>query len=201
MNNILQDKERLKAYLNTFPEDTSLKMIAEEMNVGYSTLLKWRKIHNINEGSYFGHPNKYSYDDVIEAVNTLDNWNDILNRLNLVYHTNNIRKIKRICVKLNINTIKLNRPSSTPRYTKETALCKGSKITRAALRKFLIRNDMYDGKCNSCGIGEIWNGKSLTLQIEHINGQSNDNREENLEWLCPNCHSQTLTYGNKKRSN
>jgi 5-methylcytosine-specific restriction endonuclease McrA len=37
------------------------------------------------------------------------------------------------------------------------------------------------------------------LHLDHINGINNDNRRENLRFLCPNCHSQTPTYGNRAR--
>lgn len=39
--------------------------------------------------------------------------------------------------------------------------------------------------------------KKITLQLDHINGINNDNRVENLRFLCPNCHSQTSTYTGK----
>ncbi|MGB2240169.1 MAG: HNH endonuclease [Pseudomonadales bacterium] len=51
---------------------------------------------------------------------------------------------------------------------------------------------MYN--CSSCGIGDEWNGKPITLQLDHINGVNNDHRLDNLRMLCPNCHSQTDTW-------
>lgn len=48
--------------------------------------------------------------------------------------------------------------------------------------------------CSICGIGATWLEKPLTLEIDHINGRFNDNRLENLRYLCPNCHSQTETF-------
>lgn len=52
--------------------------------------------------------------------------------------------------------------------------------------------------CSMCNISS-WNNKELNLQIDHINGNWQDNRIENLRFLCPNCHSQTETFGSKKR--
>jgi len=57
--------------------------------------------------------------------------------------------------------------------------------------------ERFDHKCQSCGVGEEWNGKPLTLEAEHIDGYANNNSIENLSLLCPNCHSQTSTYKNK----
>lgn len=50
-----------------------------------------------------------------------------------------------------------------------------------------------------CGQGPEWNGEFLQLQIDHINGKRWDNRPENVRYLCPNCHSQTETYGSKNK--
>lgn len=44
--------------------------------------------------------------------------------------------------------------------------------------------------CAACGIDEVWNGKPLVLEIDHINDDFLDNRPENLKYLCPNCHQQ-----------
>ena len=56
----------------------------------------------------------------------------------------------------------------------------------------------WEYRCAWCGIDE-WCGKPLVLHLDHINGISNDNRMTNLRILCPNCHSQTPTYGNRRR--
>lgn len=47
--------------------------------------------------------------------------------------------------------------------------------------------------CGVCGISE-WNKKPIVLEVEHINGDSTNNRPENVMLICPNCHSQTPTY-------
>jgi len=58
---------------------------------------------------------------------------------------------------------------------------------------------MLKNICEFCGIGPSWNDKSLTLQLDHINGVNTDNRLENLRILCPNCHSQTDTWCGKTK--
>jgi hypothetical protein len=52
-------------------------------------------------------------------------------------------------------------------------------------------------KCNRCGISE-WMGQQITLELEHKDGNKNNNSRENLEGLCPNCHSLTETWRGRK---
>lgn len=63
-----------------------------------------------------------------------------------------------------------------------------------SLKSRLLKENKMVYSCVECGIDD-WNGKKLTLQLDHINGINNDNRLENLRLLCPNCHSQTKTFG------
>jgi 5-methylcytosine-specific restriction endonuclease McrA len=55
-----------------------------------------------------------------------------------------------------------------------------------------------NGVCLHCGLNE-WNGKSLILELDHIDGNKHLNKRENLRILCPNCHSQTPTWKKKKK--
>lgn len=65
------------------------------------------------------------------------------------------------------------------------------------LRPLLIKLGVpYECAMDDCYISE-WRGKPIVLHVDHINGVNNDNRLENLRFLCPNCHSQTRTYAGK----
>ena len=69
------------------------------------------------------------------------------------------------------------------------------------LRKYLHYYKLKEYKCftSKCGLTE-WHGEHITLELDHINGIRNDNRLENLRWLCPNCHSQTPTFRGYNKS-
>ncbi|MEU6808320.1 HNH endonuclease signature motif containing protein [Streptomyces sp. NPDC046831] len=49
-------------------------------------------------------------------------------------------------------------------------------------------------QCARCGTGPEWFGRPMTLEIDHINGDWSDDRQENLRLLCPNCHAITSTW-------
>ena len=91
-----------------------------------------------------------------------------------------------------IKTNKLNN------VKKEDILKENCKHQRIVLRRYIIKNNLSPYKCAICGCTE-WQGKTLSLELDHINGINNDNRLENLRFLCPNCHSQTSTYGSRNQ--
>lgn len=67
-----------------------------------------------------------------------------------------------------------------------------------SVKNRLYKEGLKQPKCETCSIAD-WNGLELSFHLDHINGQPWDNRLENLRILCPNCHSQTETYGGKNK--
>ena len=61
----------------------------------------------------------------------------------------------------------------------------------------LINEGKLKDECDNCGLGS-WLQDSIPLELDHVNGDHNDNRLRNLRLLCPNCHAQTDNYRVKK---
>lgn len=68
------------------------------------------------------------------------------------------------------------------------------------LKKRLVADNVLPDMCAVCGTGPTWNGSPLTLQLDHINGNSSDHRLVNLRIICPNCHSQTVTFAGRGKT-
>jgi len=80
-------------------------------------------------------------------------------------------------------------------------LVENSTYSRSSLKKRLVKEDFLEYKCSTDGcenIGE-WMGKKISLILDHINGVSNDNRIENLRFLCPNCNASLDTHCGKNK--
>jgi len=74
----------------------------------------------------------------------------------------------------------------------------GKKPGKTALREYLTEKQGY--KCSCCGITE-WNNNSISLEVDHIDGNPYNDSPDNLRFICPNCHSQTPTYKAKNKGN
>lgn len=110
------------------------------------------------------------------------------------------RRIRNHIIRIGIDPkIAFPRPKSIPhsKYTLDEIFCIDSKIARSSIREHVLKRNLIFYKCAECSLTNSYNGKYLALQLDHINGISNDNRLENLRWLCPNCHSQTNTFAGK----
>ncbi len=80
--------------------------------------------------------------------------------------------------------------------TLEEYLLKGTTIKSCKLKNLLLKHGLKQNKCEICGI-ETWNNQPLIMQLHHIDGDSTNNTLENLQMICPNCHSQTDNYCGK----
>ena len=74
---------------------------------------------------------------------------------------------------------------------------KGLTQTSSFIRRYIC--EKYNNTCVTCGQTSIHNNLPLTMQLEHCDGNSRNNKEENLLLLCPNCHTQTEFYGSKNK--
>lgn len=146
---------------------------------------------------------KNEFQRVVKNSRTLA---DILRYFNLHVGAGNYPTLKRRIEEENIDVSHINLgPNSRKgnvfpleRKPIESYLTVGVKMKQHIKRR-LIEEGFLEEKCSECGLGQEWNGKPITLTIDHINGNSTDGRLENLRILCPNCHSQTDTFSGKHK--
>lgn len=135
---------------------------------------------------------------------------DVCRLLGIKPHGKNYNTVKRYIKEYNldISHFTLQRTNIGNRLNKhnekplEEIFVKNSNYDIKYLKRRLFRSGFKEYKCEICGLS-YWNEKPIVLQLHHINGDNTDNRLENIQILCPNCHSQTDNYcGTKnKKSN
>lgn len=164
--------------------------------------------------SYYCNPNRYDiqknneresskieYEErICEIIKNSQNINQVCKSIGKRPTNNNYLFVEKIIKKYNIDIshfcndfkqIKRHKP-----YTKEEIFCENSPISTSSLLLNIIKYNIKEYKCECCGNIE-WLGKKIPLQTHHINGDNTDNRIENLQLLCPNCHAQTDNYCGK----
>lgn len=142
--------------------------------------------------------NRYDWnkEKLEEAIANSFNYCDVLRYLNIPLQGNNSctlkRKIKEFNLDISHFTLKGNTRSR--KYIKaEYYLVENSIIQTDKLKKKLLHEGIKEAKCECCGLTE-WLNKPIILQLHHVDGNKNNNKLENLQLLCPNCHSQTDNY-------
>lgn len=145
--------------------------------------------------------------DVIDKSNSV---NDVLKHFSLINKGCNYKTLYTRCKEDNISLdgLKLRQINKRQTQIKDLSqrkeipineiLTEHSNFKRQSLKIRLVKERLLKYKCRDCNNSGEWNNKKLSLQLEHINGISDDNRLENLCFLCPNCHSQTETFSGRQ---
>ena len=119
---------------------------------------------------------------------------------NLGYKSNATKTrdtIKNRVNELGIDISHFSTVSNGIKRTEENTFIKNSDVCQSVLRKKYFQGNYTPYICSICGLEPFWNGKELTLILDHINGENHDDRLENLRWVCPNCNIQLETSNGK----
>jgi Zn finger protein HypA/HybF involved in hydrogenase expression len=81
----------------------------------------------------------------------------------------------------------------------EQVFCQDSVYSNEMVKMRIVKDNLLEYKCVKCST-DYWQGETIVLDLDHINGNNRDNRLENLRYLCPNCHSQTDTYKGRNKN-
>lgn len=141
----------------------------------------------------------FSEEQLRQIIKESHSYKEVLRKLGYAScNGNSYKTVQKRIEKYEIDTSHFQERISTKR-SEENIFVENSTATQAVLRRWYIKGNYTDYKCAICGLPPEWNGKPLTLTLDHINGINGDNRLENLRWICPNCDRQLPTYskGNK----
>lgn len=145
--------------------------------------------------------------DLRRAVETSTSIRQILRHLGLVPAGGNYTLVKKYFQLLDLDTSRLKghawnkglKGTFRPGVGLEKVLVEGIFYQSDRLRRRLISAGIKPAYCEECGWSKRTEDGYLPLEIHHVNGNPRDNRLENLQVLCPNCHSLKPNYRARNR--
>lgn len=151
---------------------------------------------------------KYSKALLEPIVKESTSTSEVMRKLGLVLAGGTNSHLKRLFKKFNINTSHFlgqasNRGKTDPKKISWQNVLIYNRLNGRRENVFRLKRAMLESgvpeQCSQCGLNAEWNGKALVLQIDHKDGNGVNNMPHNVRFLCPNCHSQTDTFGIKNR--
>lgn len=140
----------------------------------------------------------YTEEQAREAIAGSLSWSESLRKLGYCPTGGNPPLLKRRAAEWGISTAHFDPYAAArrrrPRRSLEEILVSDSTYARGHLKRRLYEAGLKERRCESCGQGEMWQGQRISLILDHINGQRNDNRIENLQIVCPNCAASLETH-------
>lgn len=145
--------------------------------------------------------NQISDSDFEDIVKESFNINEIINKAGFSCVSGASQKIILDRIKKQNLDISHFKTSKNNKWKDKEIFVKNSLASQSVLRNHYQKGNYTEYKCSICGQKPFWNGKELTLTLDHINGDNKDDRLENLRWVCPNCDRQLDTFGSKNKKN
>lgn len=142
-----------------------------------------------------------SKENLSVIIDECSSMREVLTKLGYAVSGASIKHVRRKIEEYGLTEPKYGSHSKARRELDDVLVENSTYLNSNSLKKRLIKEGLLKPLCSNddCGISE-WRGMPITLQLDHTNGIHNDNRIENLRLLCPNCHTQTETWGMKKRT-
>ena len=144
----------------------------------------------------------YSSEEFKKIVKESFSWKELSQ--NLGYKSNSGDLCKRMQKRIDNENISIEHFGTIKcrtERTEENIFIKNSTADQKTLRRWFKKGNYVEYKCSICNLEPIWQSKELSLILDHINGINNDDRIENLRWVCPNCNSQLSTTGSRNIKN
>ena len=138
---------------------------------------------------------KYTHDKILDSIANSANLADALFKLNKTINSTTNRMVLTQYIK--DYRIDISHFKKHDKFTDEEVFSEHSHAGQRVLKKRYRDGNYVEYKCLICGQEPFWNGKELVLILDHINGVHDDDRLENLRWVCPNCNRQLDTSNGK----